>query len=103
MNPHQPYIQDNNNVLVHLTIKPNAKKNTIQKIDNKSVFVSLKAEPSQGKANEALIEFFSDLLKKPVHHFILKKGHTSPKKILLIKNCTFLEISTFFQNILQGA
>jgi uncharacterized protein (TIGR00251 family) len=79
-------------VLIYLTVHPEAKKNRITKIDEKAVHIDIKAAPKGGEANAALFEFFSTLLVLPLSSFVLKKGHTSHKKILLIKNCTVADI-----------
>ena len=88
----QALIQEGVYVLVCLTVRPNAKKNRITKIDAKSVYVDIKASPKQGAANMTLFSFFSDLLALPIDSFILKKGHSSHKKVLLIKNCSLPDI-----------
>jgi uncharacterized protein (TIGR00251 family) len=92
-----PLTQEKNNVLINLTICPSSKKNAFIKIDSKSITISLKADPSNGQANQSLIEFFSSFLGKLPSQFIIKKGHTSPKKTLLVKNSTLLEITNFLQ------
>ena len=93
-------IQEGTSVLVYLTVSPDAKKNGITKMNAKSIHIALKAPPKQGMANRALIAFFSEILALPIESFILKKGHTSHKKVLLIKNCSLPDIlqkiSTFF-------
>lgn len=71
-------------LLVQLKISPNASKNSILK-DDTGVKVKLTAQPIEGKANKALVEFLSKELKIPKTSFEIVKGETSKEKTLLIK------------------
>lgn len=71
---------------IQLKILPNASKNQIVK-DDIGVKVKLTAQPIEGKANKALIEFLSKQLKVPKTSIIITKGETSKEKTLLIKVC----------------
>lgn len=71
-------------ILVQVKISPNASKNTIQK-DETGVKIKLTAQPIEGKANKALIEFLSKQLKIPKTKIELIKGETAKDKTLLIK------------------
>lgn len=84
--------QEGPSVILYLTVHPNAKKNRITKVTTKSIHVDIKAEPSGGKANDALLWFLSELLGLPIESLVLKKGHTSHKKVLLIKNSSLPDI-----------
>lgn len=71
-------------LILNLKISPNASKNTILK-DETGVKIKLTAQPIEGKANKALIEFLSKQLKIPKTSIEILKGETSKDKILLIK------------------
>jgi uncharacterized protein (TIGR00251 family) len=64
-------------VILRIKAKPNAKSNTIKKADDGSYEVRLAAPPIEGKANQILIEFLSDILKIPKSKIKLLKGNTS--------------------------
>ena len=49
--------------------------------------IKITAQPVDGKANKALIEFLSKQLKIPKTSIEILKGHTSKEKTVLIKNC----------------
>ena len=51
--------------LLNLRISPNASKNEIIKSDDGSIKVKITAQPVDGKANKALIEFLSKTFKIP--------------------------------------
>ena len=71
-------------LILNLKISPNASKNAILK-DETGVKVKLTAQPIEGKANKALVEFLSKQLKIPKTSIEILKGETSKDKTLLIK------------------
>lgn len=71
-------------LVIQLKISPNASKNAILK-DETGVKIKLTAQPIEGKANKALIEFLSKQLKIPKTCIEILKGDTSKDKTLLIK------------------
>lgn len=72
------------NMLITVTVKPNAKKETIEMIDNQTFRVSLKESPQDGKANSALIKILAKHLRIPQSRIMIKHGATSRKKIIEI-------------------
>ena len=48
--------------------------------------VKITAQPIDGKANKALIEFLSKQFKVPKSYFEILRGETSKDKTILIKN-----------------
>ncbi len=71
-------------LIIQLKISPNASKNAILK-DDTGLKIKLTAQPIEGKANKALIEFLSKQLKVPKTSIEIIKGDTSKDKTLLIK------------------
>ena len=71
-------------LIINLKISPNAAKNDILK-DETGVKIKLTAQPIEGKANKALLEFLSKKLKVPKTSIEIIKGETSKDKTLLIK------------------
>lgn len=71
-------------IIVKLKISPNASKNEIIKTDD-VVKVKITAQPVEGKANKALIEFLSKHFKIPKSSIEILRGETSKEKTLLIK------------------
>ncbi len=69
---------------VQIKISPNASRNEIVK-DETGIKIKLTAQPIEGKANKALIEFLSKQFKIPKTSIIILKGETSKDKTLLIK------------------
>ena len=71
-------------LIINLKISPNSAKNDILK-DESGVKIKLTAQPIEGKANKALVEFLSKQLKIPKTSIEIIKGETSKEKTLLIK------------------
>lgn len=71
-------------LIIKLKISPNASKNEIIKTEE-GVKVKIMAQPVDGKANKALIEFLSKHFKIPKSSIEILRGETSKEKTLLIK------------------
>ncbi len=70
---------------VNLRISPNSAKNEIIKNDDGSVKVKITAQPIDGKANKALVEFLSKTFKLPKTSIEIVRGETSKDKTILFK------------------
>ena len=70
--------------IVNIKISPNAKKNEILKNSDETK-IKITAQPIDGKANKALIEFLSKLFKIPKTSIVIIKGETSKEKTVLFK------------------
>lgn len=70
--------------LLNLKISPNASKNEIIKSDE-GVKVKITAQPIDGKANKALLEYLSKFFKIPKTSIEIVKGETSKEKTVLVK------------------
>lgn len=71
-------------LIVNIKISPNSKKN---EIINEGDFTKIKitAQPIDGKANKALIEFLSRNFKIPKTFIKILKGETSKEKTILFE------------------
>src|SRR5262245_42152561 len=70
-------------MLIYLKVKPNQRFDRIEKTAE-GLQVRLKATAIDGKANEHLVEFLSEVLAVPKSKIELLKGHTSKYKCLEI-------------------
>ena len=75
----------NNYVKVNLRISPNSKNNEIIKEANGIVKVKIMAQPIDGKANKALIEFLSKNFKIPKTSIKIVKGETTKEKTIVFQ------------------
>ena len=76
--------ETNEGIIANIKISPNAKKNEIIKTESE-VKIKITAQPIDGKANKALIEFLSKEFKIPKTSIQILKGETSKEKTLLFK------------------
>lgn len=88
-------------IILTVKILPNASKNDIIKTDENSIKVKITAQPIDGKANKALIEFLSKQFKVPKSYFEILKGETSKEKSILVKNIS-VEKQEFIKNLLNN-
>ena len=76
--------QTENGVIVSFRISPNAKKNEIIK-ENDIIKIKITAQPIDGKANKAVIEYLSKTFKIPKTSIEILKGETSKDKTIIFK------------------
>lgn len=69
-----------------IKISPNASKNEIIKNDDGGYKLKITAQPIEGKANKAVIEYLSKTFKIPKTSCEIIKGETSKEKTILIKS-----------------
>jgi hypothetical protein len=65
-------------------VHPRARKNAVTGELGKALKVSLAAPPTDGKANEACIDFFAKLLKAPRSSITIAAGKTSRNKVIRV-------------------
>lgn len=70
-------------VLIKIRISPNASKNQII-LDGDTIKLKVTAQPIENKANKAVVEYLSKLLKVPKTSISIVKGDTSKDKTLFI-------------------
>lgn len=76
--------QTTDGILVNIKIVPNSSKNDIV-LEDEFVKVKITAQPIEGKANKALLEFLSKKFKIPKTSIEIVKGETNKEKTLLFK------------------
>jgi uncharacterized protein len=65
-------------------VQPRAKKNAITGEIGDALKVALTAPPVEGRANEACIEFFANLLDVPRSSVTIASGETSRNKVVRV-------------------
>jgi uncharacterized protein (TIGR00251 family) len=81
---------------ITVRVKPNARKNEVKQIDEKTFLVSVTAPPVEGKANEKMIEVLAEYFRKPKSYFTLIMGTTSRNKIM---QSHLIEIQLFIASL----
>lgn len=72
--------------MIQVKIHTRCQSNEIKSHENGIFSIGITAAPQKGKANHALIEYLSDLLKISKTSIRIKKGLTSPYKLIEIDN-----------------
>ena len=67
-----------------IKVHPRARKNAITGIVGDALKLSLTAPPVEGRANQAVIEFFSDLFQIPRSSVTIASGETSRNKVVRV-------------------
>ncbi len=73
-------------------VHPRARKNAITGELGDALKLSLTAPPVEGRANEACIEFFANLLKAPRSSVTIASGKTSRKKVIRVAGLSAEEV-----------
>ncbi|MGA2858106.1 MAG: DUF167 domain-containing protein [Candidatus Sulfotelmatobacter sp.] len=69
-------------------VHPRARKNAVTGTLGDALKVSLTAPPLEGRANQACIEFFAQLLRVPRSSVTIASGQTSQNKVLCVAGVT---------------
>lgn len=82
-----------------LRVTPRASKNEIVEVlSDGTVKVHLTAPPVEGKANEALLKFLSDILDVPVSHLDIVAGAGGRDKLVAV---TDMDVETLHKKIVE--
>ena len=65
-------------------VHPRARKNAIAGVVGDALKLALTAPPVEGRANQAVIEFFADLFQIPRSSVTIASGETSRNKVIRI-------------------
>jgi len=83
-----PINENTSGVTFAVKIHPRAKKNAITGEVGDALKLSLTAPPVDGKANDACIEFFANLLKVPRSSVTIAAGQNSRNKVIRVAGMT---------------
>jgi uncharacterized protein (TIGR00251 family) len=70
---------------ISVNVKPNAKQEKIEKVNEGLFLVRVKEKPQEGKANRAVIKVLSEYFEVPQSRIVLLKGQSSREKLFEIK------------------
>jgi len=73
-------------------VHPRARKNAITGEIGNALKLALTAPPVDGKANEACIDFFAELLKVPRSSVTIAAGQTSRNKVIRVAGLSGEEV-----------
>jgi uncharacterized protein (TIGR00251 family) len=87
-----PLHETSSGVTFAVKIHPRAKKNAITGELGDVLKLALTAPPVDGRANQACVEFFANLLKVPRSSVTIASGETSRRKVIRVAGLTADEI-----------
>ncbi len=70
---------------ISVKVKPNARQEKIEKVNESHFLIRVKEKPQEGKANKAVIKVLSEYFGVPQSQVVLLKGQSSREKIFEIK------------------
>ena len=73
-------------------VQPRARKNEITGIVGDALKLALTAPPVEGKANQAVIEFFADLFDIPRTSVTIASGETSRNKVIRVSGISAMQV-----------
>jgi uncharacterized protein (TIGR00251 family) len=65
-------------------VKPNAKQDKIERVNESHFLIRVKEKPQEGKANRAVIKALAEYFEVPQSRIVLLKGQSSKEKIFEI-------------------
>ena len=87
-----PILETSGGISIAIKLQPRARKNAITGQVGDALKVSLTAPPVDGKANQACIEFFANLLKVPRSSVTIASGQSSRNKVIRVAGVSAEEV-----------
>jgi uncharacterized protein (TIGR00251 family) len=75
-------------VRMNVKITPGSSRTRILGLHGDCLKIAVSAAPEKGKANQALIEFLSEIIGLPRQKITVLSGQTSPRKVILLAGTT---------------
>ena len=69
-------------------VQPNTSQNKVVRFEDGVWHLRIAAPPTEGKANQELIKFLSDILGVGKGNLTIEKGMTNKKKAIVVKGLT---------------
>jgi uncharacterized protein (TIGR00251 family) len=76
----------------HVKVHPRTKKNSITGEVGGALKLSLTAPPVEGRANQACIAFFAEVLNVPRSSVTIAAGESNPKKVVRVRGLSAAQI-----------
>ena len=94
--------EGSNNTKLKIRVTPRAKRDEVYYIlEDGTIKVRLTAPPVEGKANKALIKYFSGIFEIPRSHIEILSGFKSRNKLVCIQGMNSVEIYDKLNGILK--
>jgi len=70
---------------ITIRVKPNSRRNEVEKLEDGTYLVRVTSPPVEGKANEKVIEVLAEYFGKPKRSISIIRGENSKQKIVRIE------------------
>ncbi len=97
-----PIKESAGSVTFQVKVHPRAKKDALTGVHGDALKLALTAPPVEGRANEAVVEFFADLLRLPRSSVTIAAGQTSRNKVVRITSITADALRQRLEQSLSG-
>ncbi|GIL16648.1 MAG: UPF0235 protein [Oligoflexia bacterium] len=84
-------------VIISLHVQPQAPKSQIIGEYNNCLKIKIKAPPVDGKANDEIIRFFSEILHCSKNKIEILKGDKSKQKKILVRGFSLTDVQTLLK------
>jgi hypothetical protein len=98
-----PLRESGKGVSFAVKVHPRARKNAITGTVGDALKLAITAPPVDGKANQAVIEFFADFFEIPRSSVTIASGETSRQKVVLVAGVNRQTAEERFRTVLQIA
>lgn len=98
-----PLKESKNGITLAVKVHPRAKKNTITGIVGDTLKLSLTAPPIEGRANEAVVEFFAKLLRLPRASITIAAGAGSRNKLICASGVSVQSLHQILEQAFEGS
>nr|WP_321465538.1 DUF167 domain-containing protein [uncultured Desulfobulbus sp.] len=85
-------------IALRLHVQPRASSNALSGLQGDMLKLRLTTPPVDGKANKAVIAFLAKLFHLPKSAFVLKSGHQSRNKIIVIQGIDMEQVCTILNS-----
>lgn len=97
-----PLQQQGDSVTFSVKVHPRARRERVAGVFGNALKLEITAPPVEGKANEACIEFFSELLKVPRSSVTIAAGNSSRHKVIRVVGVTAVSVEQTLTAALNG-
>ena len=71
-----------------LRVQPRASRNAFAGVMGDAIKLAITAPPVDGKANQAVVEYLSDVFRVPKSNIVIVSGETGRNKLIAIRGMT---------------
>jgi len=98
-----PLKESKSGITFSIKVHPRAKKNAITGTVSDALKLALTAPPVEGRANEAVIDFFAKLLRLPRASITIAAGQSSRNKLISVSGMSVQSLHQILEKLLEGS